>query len=112
MQTEEKVTVWAVMSNTDLTEGRGREYVKEYCETRSTAVRRGKNGYVQGTHCPVSPVTAFRIGNTYYAPMTITLATPEDHKLEEEINKKILILEKAKALGLSEQELKTLGVVV
>lgn len=108
----EEATVWAVMTNTDLTEGRGREYVKEYCETKATALRRGKRGYVQGTDCPVGTTTVFKINNTYYAPMDITPSTAEDRKLEDEMYKKLEVLEKAKTLGLTEQELKTLGVSV
>lgn len=106
----EEVTVWAVETNSDLTEGRGRQYVKEYCETKATAVRRGKGAYVQGSNCPVVAKTAYRINNTIYSAMGITPATLEDKKAEQVMEEKNAILKKAKSLGLTEQELKTLGV--
>ncbi|WP_156374424.1 hypothetical protein [Pseudorhodoferax sp. Leaf274] len=42
-------TVYAVYTNTDLTEGRGRQYVTHYCETEATARRVGSRGYVMGS---------------------------------------------------------------
>jgi len=34
--------IWAVYSNTDLTEGKGGQYVKHYCKKETTAYRLGK----------------------------------------------------------------------
>lgn len=31
--------LWAVSTNTDLTEGRGREFVKHWCKSKATAAR-------------------------------------------------------------------------
>jgi hypothetical protein len=44
----EQREVFAVIGNTDCTEGRGSHFIKAYCETSGTAQRLGYKGYVQG----------------------------------------------------------------
>ena len=46
----EKRKIYHVSTNTDLTEGRGSEYVKHTCALYSTAIRLARNQYVQGSH--------------------------------------------------------------
>lgn len=79
----QEATVFAVYTNTDLTEGRGQEYVKYYCELRTTAERLGRNGYVQGGSCPISEVKMLKIGGAYYLPLSqASVQRPSGQDLE------------------------------
>lgn len=79
----QEATVFAVYTNTDLTEGRGQEYVKYYCELRTTAERLGRNGYVQGGSCPISEVKMLKIDGAYYLPLSqASVQRPSGQDLE------------------------------
>lgn len=104
----EKLTLWAVYTNDDLTEGRGRQFVKHFCKMESTAIRLAKKGYVQGTDCPVEPVDALYVDGKYFLPtsiLNIVPPSPEDEARQRVIDARKLALEKAKALGLSDEEI-------
>lgn len=107
----EKLTLWAVYTNDDLTEGRGRQFVKHFCKTQATANRLGKRGYVQGTDCPVEPVEAICLEGKYFLPtsmLNIVQPTAEDDAAQRRLDARKLALEKAKALGLSDEEIAAL----
>lgn len=107
----EKLTLWAVYTNDDLTEGRGRQFVKHFCKTQATANRLAKRGYVQGTDCPVEPVEALLVEGKYFLPtsmLNIVPPSPEDEAKQRLIDARKLALEKAKALGLSDDEIAAL----
>lgn len=104
--------VWLVISNVDLTEGRGYQYTKYTCEKESTAIRLGKKGYIQGSDCPIKKDIAVKIENRWYINGKIEYPTQEDLKLEQEMLKERELLErvnevinKAKQLGLTNEEL-------
>lgn len=109
-------TVYIVMNNTDLTEGRGDEYVFAVCSNETTAKRIGKENYIQGTDCPIFKYEMPTISGQPYLPfkyVRVTLATSEDLaeeyrlaklKMRHEFREKTL--EKAKALGLTLDEIK------
>ncbi len=104
----EKLTLWAVYTNDDLTEGRGRQFVKHFCKMESTALRLAKKGYVQGTDCPVEPVDAFCVDGKYFLPTSILNIVPpsrEDEARQRTVDARKLALEKAKALGLTDDEI-------
>jgi len=105
METRE---VFAVMSNTDLTEGRGNQYVKAYCETSATAKRIGRKGYFQGGDCPIYTKTLFKPdGETqWHGPVKIEAPTDADRKVQVKIDEQNTALEKARASGLSDEEIK------
>ena len=42
MEIQDTKQVWLAMTNTDCTEGRGRQYPKFVCEKKATAIRLGK----------------------------------------------------------------------
>lgn len=89
--------VFVVYGNTDLTEGRGANYVKSVCAIATTAHRIAKGGYVQGSDCPVRAVKAYYIDNTWYAPSRIIEPSKEDiqnQKKEDAKNKLLKTLEK------------------
>lgn len=107
---------WAVSTNTDCSEGRGYEYTFAVCEAKATAIRRGKGNYIQGSDCPVCEVEVYRINNCWYIPMDPVSPTKEDSaqelifQAEEAKRQKIItVLEKAKGLGLTDEELILLG---
>ena len=107
--------VWVAWTNTDLTEGRGREVPYAICETEATARRRGAKKSVQGCDCRVSKEIAVRIEgerNTYlnpwYAPCNIEGPTKEDKETQKRIDDRLAAEERAKSLGLSETEIQAL----
>lgn len=109
-------TMFAVYTNTDLTEGRGQEYAFAYCELEATAKRLAKGQYVQGTDCRYHQVDVFFIGGNYYYPGAyVEHPTPEDHAAEalilqekRKLDAKTAALAKAKALGLTDEEIAAL----
>jgi hypothetical protein len=107
----ENLTLWAVYTNDDLTEGRGRQYVKHFCKMRATALRLAKNGYVQGSDCPVEPIEALFVDGKYFLPtsvINIVNPTTGDEARQRLFDARKLALEKAKALGLTDEEIAAL----
>lgn len=104
----EKRKIYDVSTNTDLTEGRGSEYVKHTCALYSTAIRLARNQYVQGSDCPITvrEVDYDPATNTYYGKISINLGTPADIAQEEKFTKLQAAVNRAKQLGLSEDEIK------
>lgn len=114
--------VFAVIQNADGTEGRGPNYVMAVCEAESTARRLGKGKDVQGSDCGIVPTLAIRIGNQAYvspcswlAPCRIYEPSAEDRAVERELQhqraaekRKRDALERAKAAGLSDEDIKAL----
>jgi hypothetical protein len=107
---------WAVSTNTDCNEGRGYDYTFAVCEAKATAIRRGKGTYIQGSNCPIHEVEVYLINNRWYIPMDPVSPTKEDSAQElilqaEEVKRQKVkaALEKAKELGLSDEELALLG---
>lgn len=109
--------VFAVWTNTDLTEGRGAEYVKHFCKREATAKRLAKGSYVMGTDASISKETIFRVGNTFYFPSAfIVMPTAADIIADEKADAerkaaeaKAAVFAKAKALGLTDEEIKLLA---
>ena len=105
-------TIWTVSTNSDLTEGRGNQYVKHYCRTEATAMRLAKRGYVQGSDCPVDKVTLIEVEGGYIMPTSfIRIMEPsqEDLKLEGHLVKVRSAHEKAKSAGLTDEEITLLS---
>lgn len=104
-------TLWAVYTNTDLTEGRGRQFVKAFCKMRATALRLAKNGYVQGTDCPVEQVQVLVLDGKRVLPASLILVQDpnrEDERRERLLEEKDAAETKAKALGLTADEIAAL----
>ena len=113
---QEARRIFIPYGNTDNTEGRGSEYTLGFCLLASTATRIAKGKGVMGTDAGVDEKFAYKIENTWYAPVIFAQPTPEDEKIEKlrEIEytikqNKIKVLKKAKDLGLSEEEIKILN---
>jgi hypothetical protein len=109
--------IYAVWTNTDLTEGRGREYVQYHCENESTARRLAKKNYVMGTDGRVTVEKMFYLNGRWYAPApNIVQPSREDEienrRIEAErkaAEAKAAALAKAKELGMTEADLAALG---
>jgi hypothetical protein len=115
VSTPKQRTVYAVWTNTDLTEGRGREYVQYLCEKKATALRKAKKNYVMGTDSRVTEEKLFQSGYTWYGPVNVIDPSQEDLRVEEQLDAaykaaeaKKTAIEKAKALGLSDADIKAL----
>ena len=107
--------VFVVWGNTDLTEGRGREYPLRVCEKESTAKRLGVGRYVMGTDCRHTKEKAYYINGHWYMPGILQSSSKEDDAEEEKMmvrriaaEKKTVALKKAKELGLSDEDIENL----
>ena len=107
--------VWLVMTNTDLNEGRGSDYVLHVCEIKATATRLSKKSYVQGTDSPIIQGTAHKINHEWFS--TNNIIKPNDADIyhqkrmddaKEKLERKLAALAKAKRLGLTDEEIKAI----
>jgi hypothetical protein len=115
VETPKQQTVYAVWTNTDLTEGRGREYVEYLCEKKATALRKAKKNYVMGTDSRVTEEVLFNAGRGWYGPVRVIEPSREDLQVEEQLTAeakakaaKEEAIAKAKSLGLSDADIKAL----
>jgi hypothetical protein len=112
MTTETKEILWAVYTNSDLTEGRGRQYAKHFCRLKATALRLAKKGYVQGSDCPVEPVEVLNLDGKRVLPaslLNVEVPTREDEAAEVRLMAREEALNKARAAGLSDAEIKLIA---
>ncbi|MBN58699.1 hypothetical protein [Thalassolituus sp. UBA3500] len=108
MEIQETKTVWVAWTNTDCTEGRGRQIPKAVCESEATAMRLGKKGYVQGSDCPVREAVAVKVNNCWLVPGKIEPISSEDVAAQARIDARRAALKKAKDAGLTDDELRLL----
>ncbi|NJM13726.1 MAG: hypothetical protein HC889_19400 [Synechococcaceae cyanobacterium SM1_2_3] len=114
----ESRTLYAAITNTDGTEGRGYEYPIAVCESPITASRLGKGRYVQGDDCRVMPLQMIKIEGKWYVEIAaILIIRPSDDDLAEqaEIERKEAAkaarnaaIAKARAAGLSDSDIEAL----
>lgn len=110
MTTEER-TLWVAYTNTDLTEGRGRQVLAHVCEMEATARRLAKGIGPMGTGGEVHPVKLLVHEGKLYVPYELARAvppTPEDQQAQAKADAKEAALAKAKAAGLSDADIKAL----
>jgi hypothetical protein len=101
-------TLWTVQTNSDLTEGRGRQYIKHFCKLQATAIRLSKRGYVQGADCPVDQVRVLVLDGQRVLPASLINVEPptkEDESVEAQLVARVAALKRAKELGLTDEEL-------
>lgn len=111
MTNESTKTLYVVYTNTDLTEGRGKEYPIHYCELEATANRLSKRKYVQGSDAPIQKVAVISIDGCWYLStklLNIEAPTQEDKKEQLKIDTLKAVVEKAKAAGLTFEEINIL----
>lgn len=108
----EKRIVWVAYTNTDCTEGRGYDVPIAVCDIEATALRLARKAYVQGCDGPVRQMELVKIDNKWYAPSTainIINPTKEDVIAQLTLDSKREVVAKAKAAGLTDEDLVTLG---
>ncbi len=108
----EKRTVWVAYTNTDCTEGRGRDVPIAVCAAEATALRLARKQYVQGSDGPVRTMEMLKIGGKWYAPseaITVVEPTREDIAAQVAIDARREAVAKAKAAGLTDADLLALG---
>jgi hypothetical protein len=108
----EKRTVWVAYTNTDCTEGRGRDVPIAVCAAEATALRLARKQYVQGSDGPVRTLELVEIDGKWYAPsaaIDVIEPTREDIAAQTAIDAKRAAMKKAKAAGLTDADLLALG---
>jgi hypothetical protein len=105
--------MWCVLVNTDPTEGRGTDRAIAWCYRKSTAVRLAKGVNVQGSDGLVRRFPLVVVGNDgnrmVYGPVGLDLGTEEDRRAEERDGEISRVLAKARAAGLTDEELALLS---
>jgi hypothetical protein len=105
--------LWVVISNTDLTEGRGAQIPIAVCYNEVTAKRHAKGKYVQGMDCPIIEMNLICIENRWYVPIdAVRIIGPSKEDIEEQkrIDTKRNAIQKARDLGLTDDDLRDLGI--
>lgn len=100
---------WAVIGNTDLTEGRGKSFVISFHWLKASALRAAKKKYVMGSDAPIDEVVLYQHGSGWYGPVTVEGPTAEDERSQQHLDKLEAVIAKAKQLGLNTEDLKILG---
>ena len=109
--TAERRTVWVAYTNTDCTEGRGHDVAIAVCAAEATALRLARKQYVQGSDGPVRKMEVVKIDGKWYAPsaaITVVEPTREDIAAQVAIDAKRAALDKAKAAGLTDEDIAAL----
>jgi len=106
-----KRTVWVAFTNTDCTEGRGYDVPIAVCSIEATANRLAKGRYVQGSDGPVRTMELIEIEGKWYAPsaaISIVEPSTKDSSTQALIDKRREAIEKAKAAGMTDEDLAAL----
>ena len=104
-------TVYVAYTNTDCTEGRGYDVPIAVCALEITAMRLARKQYVQGSDGPVRKMELVKIDGKWYATssaINVVEPTREDEAAQKQLDAKRAIVEKAKAAGLTDDEIKAL----
>ena len=107
---ENKKEAWYVIGNTDNTEGRGRNVVLFTCQTRATAIRLSRKKGVMGSDAHIEKGNTFTCDNTTYGKVYTESPCKEDIDYQTRIDEHEALIEKAKELGLSQDEINKLSV--
>lgn len=105
-------TVYVAYTNTDCAEGRGYDVPIAVCALEITASRLASKQYVQGSNGPVRSIQLVKIDGQWYAPANaihVIGPTREDEAAQKQLDAKRAVAEKAKAAGLTDEDIKTLS---
>ena len=95
-------------------EGETCEAIKCVCKIEATALRMGKdqfkdrNGQFGNRDCPIREVDLFMFEGMVYGPVTVFSPTPEDTRHQEKMDTYRKVVEKAKEVGLTKEEISLL----
>ena len=101
-------TVWVAYTNTDCTEGRGKDVPIAVCAAEATALRLARKKYVQGSDGPVRPMELLQLDGKWYVPsaaISVVDPTREDMAAQTAIDARRNAVAKAKAAGLTDADL-------
>lgn len=102
---QETKEAFAVLVNTDLTEGRGRQYIKHICETEATARRLAEKADVQGTNGTVITVALEKRNAAWFGPVNVIPANDADKKAQTRLDAIRDAEQKALSLGLTPDDI-------
>lgn len=103
--------VFVAYTNSDLTEGRGYDIPIAVCAIETTAIRLAKKRYVQGSDGPVRRVEMCKIDGQWWiqsSAVHVVQPSKEDTELQSKMDARKLALDKAKAAGLSDEDIQAL----
>lgn len=104
-------TVYAVVSNSDLTEGRGRPVTIAFCATPATAKRLAKKKGVAGSDAEVRAYEVLKIDEKLVIPLSLVdihYPTKEDEVEQRRIEAIEATIKRAKDAGLSDTDIRIL----
>ncbi len=101
--------VWISWINSDLTEGKGHNVPDVVCELEATALRLAHKANTQGSPGSVEPFDAVLVDGKWCAPVEILGASREDVREQEKITKAREAAKRARAAGLSDEDIAALG---
>lgn len=113
VEVTEKRAVWVAYTNTDCTEGRGHDVPIATCAIEATALRLAREKYIQGTDGPVRELELVKVDGKWCAPtvaINVIEPTPGDLAAQAALDMKRQAVAKAKAAGLTDAELRALGI--
>lgn len=108
MNTSETKQAWAVIGNTDLTEGRGTQFFMSYHWLKASAIAAGLKKYIMGSDCPVQAITLYKHGSWWYGPVLVRDPTEHDKAAQKLMDKAEDVLERAKTAGITKDDLELL----
>lgn len=112
MEKKEVKEVFVAYTNTDCTEGLGSDVPIAVCELEATAIRLGRKRYIQGSDGPVRKAELIEIGGKWYYPsMAVCVVPPtkEDLASQKAMDDRRAVLDKARAAGLTDDDIRMLG---
>jgi hypothetical protein len=99
---------FAVLVNTDLTEGRGFMVVKAICAVEATAKRLAIGASTQGTNGTIEEVELIQHNQRWYGPVNIEYPSKKDEELQRTLDAARTAERKALALGMTADDLAAL----
>jgi hypothetical protein len=108
MKVDEEIESWNVISNTDLTEGKGGSVILHHCTSRSTAIRLSKRKGVQGSDAHVNEDVLFKIDGAWYGQVMPEEQSRQDYLDDVMLHKYQAAVRKAAAAGLTHEEIELL----
>lgn len=104
----EELPGFAVVTNSDLTEGRGASITLASCTSHVTAKRLARRKGVQGLNADVLPIKIYNIDGVMYAPAFIQRPNAEDQLVIDRELRREEAKKRLEDLGVSAEELTVL----
>lgn len=109
MKPQNKRIAYVAWVNTDLTEGRGFQRPLYVARSRACVERLGKGKNVQGSDAAIIETEIFDLNGVTYGPIYLQHITREDIDIDNARIEREKIIDKARKLGLTEEEIKKIA---